>query len=124
MEHGRYGKLNSGEQNDIHHRFSTNGISVPSSPYYLISKKLRNQSNSEMRDTSHNYKDLIDDIIRADQSKAEPLSWEERRIVTRIAMKFPEERMVYDAAHKEKMWKKQPNGAIIPYTDSAELIGI
>ena len=72
----------------------------------------------------NNYKDLIDDIIKADESKAEPLSPEEKRIITRIAMEFPEERMVYDATHKEKVWKKQPNGAIIPYTDSAELIGI
>jgi len=72
----------------------------------------------------NNYKDLIEDIMKADESKAEPLSREEKRIVTRIAMKFPEERMVYDAAHKEKMWKKQPNGAIIPYTDSAELGGV
>jgi hypothetical protein len=39
-------------------------------------------------------------------------------------MKFSEERMVYDAAHKEKIWKKQPNGAIIPYTDSVELTGV
>jgi hypothetical protein len=70
----------------------------------------------------NNYKDLIDDIIRADESSAEPLSPEEKRIITRIAMKFPEERMVYDAAHREKIWKKQPNGAIIPYPDSAELL--
>jgi len=47
-----------------------------------------------------------------------------KKNITRIAMKFPEERMVYDAAHKEKIWKKQPNGAIIPYTDSAELTGL
>jgi len=72
----------------------------------------------------NNYKDLIDDITKADESKAEPLSPEEKRIITRIALKFPEERMVYDAAHKEKIWKKQPNGAIIPYTDSAQLKGI
>ena len=72
----------------------------------------------------NNYKDLIQDIIRADESKAEPLSREEKRIITRIALKFPEERMVYEAAHKEKIWKKQPNGAIIPYTDSAELTGL
>ena len=67
---------------------------------------------------------LIDDIIGADESKAEPLSPEQKRIITRIAMKFSQERMVYDAAHKEKIWKRQPNGAIIPYTDSSELIGI
>ena len=72
----------------------------------------------------NNYKDLIDDIIKADESKAERLSREEKRIIIRIAMKFPEERMVYNAAHKEKIWKKQPNGAIIPYTDSGELTGL
>ena len=71
----------------------------------------------------NNYKDLIQDIIKADESEAEPLSREGKRIITRIALKFPEERMAYDAAHKEKIWKKQPNGAIIPYTDSAELTG-
>jgi len=69
----------------------------------------------------NNYKDLIDEIINADESSAEPLSPEEKRIITRIAMKFPEERMVYDAAHKEKIWKRQPTGAIIPYPDSSEL---
>jgi putative zinc finger/helix-turn-helix YgiT family protein len=72
----------------------------------------------------NNYKDLIQDIIEADESEAKPLSREEKRIITRIAMKFPEERMAYEAAHKEKIWKKQPNGAIIPYTDSAELTGL
>jgi hypothetical protein len=39
-------------------------------------------------------------------------------------MEFPEERMAYDAAHKEKIWERPPNGAIIPYTDSAELTGL
>jgi putative zinc finger/helix-turn-helix YgiT family protein len=72
----------------------------------------------------NNYKDLIEDIIKSDESKAEPLNPEEKRIITRIAMTFPEERMVYDAAHKEKIWKKQPNGAIIPYTDSVELTAL
>jgi hypothetical protein len=71
----------------------------------------------------NNYRDLIQDIIEADESEAKPLSREEKRIITRVAMKFPEERMAYEAAHKEKIWKKQPNGAIIPYTDSAELTG-
>jgi putative zinc finger/helix-turn-helix YgiT family protein len=72
----------------------------------------------------NNYKDLIEDIMKANQSEAEPLSPEEKRIITRIALRFPEERMAYDSAHKEKIWKKQPNGAIIPYTDSAELTGV
>jgi hypothetical protein len=53
-----------------------------------------------------------------------PLSPEEKRIITRIALKFPKEQMIYDAAHEEKIWKKQPNGSIIPYTDSSELTGI
>jgi len=48
----------------------------------------------------------------------------EQYVCTRIAMEFPEERMAYDAAHKEKIWKRQPIGAIIPYTDSAELTGL
>jgi len=72
----------------------------------------------------NNYKDLIEDIIRADESEAEPLSPEEKRIITRIALRFPEERMAYEAAHKEKIWKRQPNGAIVPYTDSTELTGV
>lgn len=72
----------------------------------------------------NNYRDLIEDIIKADESKTEPLSSEEKRIIARIAMKFSEEQMVYDAAHKERIWQKQPNGAIIPYTDSAELAEI
>ena len=72
----------------------------------------------------NNYKDLIDDIMKADEAKAESLNPEEKRIITRIALKFPEERMVYEAAHKERIWKRQPNGAIIPYPDSIELIGL
>ena len=72
----------------------------------------------------NNYKDLIDDIMKADELKAEPLSPEEERIITRIALKFPKERMVYDAAHKGKIWKKHLNGALIPYTYSTELTGI
>jgi putative zinc finger/helix-turn-helix YgiT family protein len=72
----------------------------------------------------NNYRDLIDDIMKADERKAEPLSPEEKRIVTRIALKFPKDRMVYEAAHKEIIWKRKSNGAIIPYPDSAELTGI
>lgn len=72
----------------------------------------------------NNYRDLIDDILKADVSKAEPLAAEEKRIINRIARKFPKEQMVYDAAHREPVWKKRPTGAIIPYADSAELIAI
>ena len=72
----------------------------------------------------NNYKDLIEDIMKADQSEAEALSPAEKRIITRIALRFPEERMAYASAHKEKIWKKQSNGAIIPYTNSSELTGL
>jgi hypothetical protein len=69
----------------------------------------------------NNYKDLIDNIINADESTAEPLTPEEKRIVNCIAMRFPREQMVYDAAHRETAFTKQPIGAIIPYSDSPEL---
>ena len=44
----------------------------------------------------------------ADGTKAEPLSREEKRIITRIAMEFPEERMAYDAAIKKKSGRDSP----------------
>ena len=72
----------------------------------------------------NNYRDLIDDIVKADESKAKPLSPEEKKVINRIAMKFHKEQMIYDAAHREPIWKKQPKGAIIPYSDSCELAEI
>jgi len=39
-------------------------------------------------------------------------------------MTFPEEQMVYDAAHRETIWRKKGAGVIISYSDSAELAGI
>jgi hypothetical protein len=69
----------------------------------------------------NNYRDLVDDIMRVDESAAVPLTDEEKRIINRIAMRFPKEQMVYEATHKEKIWKRYPKGAIIPYPDSAEL---
>lgn len=72
----------------------------------------------------NNYRDLIDEIKNADESMAEHLSQEEKRVISKIAMTFPEEQMVYDAAHRETIWRKKGAGAIIPYSDSAELAGI
>ncbi len=72
----------------------------------------------------NNYKDLIDDILKADVAKAEALTPEEKRIIARIATKFPREQMAYHAAHRETIWKKKPRGAIIPYTDSGELTAL
>lgn len=72
----------------------------------------------------NNYKDLVMEIMNAKVEKAEPISPEEKRIINRIALKFPKEQMIYNATHKETIWKRQPTGAIIPYTDSTELIHI
>ncbi|MDP3039697.1 MAG: hypothetical protein Q8O18_07485 [Deltaproteobacteria bacterium] len=71
-----------------------------------------------------NYRDLLEEIMKADTSDAEPLNPEEKRILARIAMKFPQEQMVYNVAHREQIWKKQARGAIIPYTDSADLTAL
>lgn len=72
----------------------------------------------------NNYRDLIDEIKNADETSAEPLTSEEKRIITTISRTFPEEQMVYDAAHREIIWNEKTTGAIIPYSDSAELAGI
>jgi len=72
----------------------------------------------------NNYRDLIDDIIKVDASAAESLSSEEKKLLARLAMKFPREQMVYAAAHREPAWKNKPKGAIIPYTDSGELTAL
>ena len=69
----------------------------------------------------NNYRDLIDEIKNADESSAEPLTPEEKRIINRISRNFPEEEMVYDAAHREKIWEEKTPGEIIPYSDSTEL---
>jgi putative zinc finger/helix-turn-helix YgiT family protein len=72
----------------------------------------------------NNYRDLIEFIMKAASSKAEPLTPEEKRILTRIAMKFPQELMVYNAAHREQVWKGKAKGSLIPYTDSSELTAL
>jgi putative zinc finger/helix-turn-helix YgiT family protein len=72
----------------------------------------------------NNYRDLIDEIRNADEISTEPLTPEEKRIIGRISMVFPEDQMIYDAAHREKILERTPIGAPIPYTDSAELAEI
>lgn len=71
-----------------------------------------------------NYRDLVDEIIKADESQAEPLTDEERRIIRKVAMAFPNEKKVYDAAHSEVIWKEKHVGARIPYTDASRLTEI
>lgn len=69
----------------------------------------------------NNYRDLVGDIRIADESKASPLSEEELKIIARVARKFSTKNMVFDAAHREPAWKTKSTGAIIPYSDSANL---
>ncbi|BBO74917.1 hypothetical protein DSCW_23340 [Desulfosarcina widdelii] len=72
----------------------------------------------------NNYRELVDAIRNADESKAEPLSEEEVKIIARVARKFPAKHLAYEAAHRESAWKTKSTGAIIPYSDSANLTEI
>jgi hypothetical protein len=69
----------------------------------------------------NNYSDLVDEIKKADESEAEPLSKDELRIIDKIAKKFPREQMLYNAAHREEVWKEKATGALIAYSDASEL---
>ena len=72
----------------------------------------------------NNYRDLIDPIKDANSGEAEPLSDEEIRILKEVVETFPEERLVYEAAHREKVWKEARVGALIPYSCAHELTEI
>ncbi|MFA5906244.1 MAG: type II TA system antitoxin MqsA family protein [Desulfobacula sp.] len=63
----------------------------------------------------NNYRDLLEDIQNADPEKAEPLSVEELDIIRRILKIFPEDRMVFDAAHEEPAWLETSVGELISY---------
>ena len=71
-----------------------------------------------------NYKELVDLIRDADETKATPLTPEEKRILVKIAKRFPEKRMIIDAAHREEVWKKKSAGALMPYSGAFELTEI
>jgi len=72
----------------------------------------------------NNYKELLGDIMGADEKEAEALNDTERRIIRRVAMAFPSDQQVIDAAHKELIWKEKSTGAMIPYTDANRLTEI
>ncbi|MBU1054328.1 MAG: helix-turn-helix domain-containing protein [Proteobacteria bacterium] len=72
----------------------------------------------------NNYNELISLIRAADETKAETLTEEEKRIIIKVAAAFPRKKMAYDAAHREQVWKKRNTGALIPYTDASELTEI
>jgi hypothetical protein len=41
-----------------------------------------------------------------------------------VALVFPSDQQVIDAAHRELIWKEKPTGAMIPYTDAQRLTEI
>jgi putative zinc finger/helix-turn-helix YgiT family protein len=69
----------------------------------------------------NNYKELVDLIRDADETQADPLTPEERRIIARIARTFPDKKMAFDATHREDVWKKKKNGDLMPYSDAGLL---
>lgn len=72
----------------------------------------------------NNYRDLIDDIKASNESSAEPLSIEEMSVIEKVAKTFPEDQMVYDAAHRERVWQDTPTGYMISYALATELTEI
>ena len=48
----------------------------------------------------------------------------ELKILKQVIEKFPEEQIVYDAAHREKVWQETRTGALISYTRAHELTEI
>lgn len=66
----------------------------------------------------NNYRDLVEEIKKADESEAEPLTNEELLIIRNIVKAFPEDRRVYEAAHREKIWKDKTIGSAIPYSEA------
>ncbi len=72
----------------------------------------------------NNYKDLVELIRDADETKAKPLTTEEKRILVRVVKRFPDKQMIIDAAHREEVWKKKSAGSLIPYSGAFELTEI
>jgi putative zinc finger/helix-turn-helix YgiT family protein len=72
----------------------------------------------------NNYKELVDLIREAGGKTAQPLTKEEKRIICKIAKTFPTKRAVYDATHREEVWREKTDGSLIPYSDAAKLTQI
>lgn len=72
----------------------------------------------------NNYKELVELIRQADLTEAEPLTEEEKKIIARVAARFPTKQAVIDAAHREKVWSEKSTGAPIPYSDACRLTEI
>lgn len=69
----------------------------------------------------NNYKDLIKEIIGAPEKRAEPLTEEEKLIIEKVACAFPSAKKVFDASHREVVWKEKSTGQFIPYSDCFRL---
>jgi len=69
----------------------------------------------------NNYKDLVEEIISATVQQTEPLTEEEKRIIEKVAFAFPRTRDVYNASHRETVWKEKSTGNTIPYSDAYRL---
>jgi len=69
----------------------------------------------------NNYKELIDENIQADPHSVPPLNPAEEEIIATIAKTFSTNKMVYDASHRETIWRDCPVGAIIPYSQASGL---
>ena len=72
----------------------------------------------------NNYSDLVAEIKKSNEKSTEPLTEEEHKLLDRIRQRFPEEQLVYDASHREKVWVDTPIGALIPYSKANELAEI
>lgn len=72
----------------------------------------------------NNCRELIDDIKQSDEFAAEPLNSAETDIIKQVAKKFPEDRMVYEATHRERIWRETPVGQMISYALAPEITGI
>lgn len=72
----------------------------------------------------NNYKELIDSIRDSDETKAEPLTDEEKKIIIRVVLSFPNKKSIFDASHHEVIWKNKTTGTIIPYSDATKLTEI
>jgi len=70
----------------------------------------------------NNYRDLVDEILKADPAGALPLTAGEVAVIAAVAKAFPSNKAVYDAAHREPIWQRCPTGAIIPYTQADSLV--
>ncbi len=69
-----------------------------------------------------NYRELVESIQAADESEAEPLTEQEKRIIRRIAKTFPNDQSIYRAVHKEEVFKNKKPGEHILYTDAERLL--